>query len=336
MQSQLLGMFGFNFGKDIENDQPQKYNPKWSESMEIDYKSSLPNKLNLKELKTDHRNLMFDSGHCKFEEDQKKFDDYFNEKYGSTFKPLYDKFENGDYKFKDWFKSGSWDISTSNSICDWIFTRLYYFKDFILDPDIKRMCISVMAINNYIRYLPKGVHRASTYLINQKISEKLKEVQEGSNKEQMMLMSGHDDNVSSFIMNFYLENYQCIIDNFKLSAEECFEKIKFSTNIMIEVRKEDQGDLKVVIYYNGKDFSYSSKKEFTISEFIEILQNDNNHDYQAYCVKKTAQSKWIYYSLAISSVFVVALIICLLKENSRKKERELDEQLIDQTNNETL
>ena len=31
----------------------------------------------------------------------------------------------------------------------------------------------------------------------------------------MIIYSGHDDNVASFMMNFFPENYKCIADNFK-------------------------------------------------------------------------------------------------------------------------
>lgn len=169
-------------------------------------------------------------------------------------------------------------------------------------------------------------------------------MQDGVNKEKMMILSGHDENVASFIMNFYLQNYQCIIDNFKSSADECFEKIKFSTNVVIEVRREEGEDLKVLIYYNGRDFSYASKTQFTIDEFIRVLQNDRDGDFQRYCVKEVARSKWLYWVLLISLLLAVVLLMWFLKENEEGKGRKQEneegkggnqEKLIESTENET-
>jgi hypothetical protein len=77
---------------------------------------------------------------------------------------------------KDWFNDDKWDISKANSICDWAFTRLYHFKDFHLDESLKKMCIKVMAFDNYTRYLPVVVGKAVIYPINKRIIQRLREI----------------------------------------------------------------------------------------------------------------------------------------------------------------
>lgn len=72
----------------------------------------------------------------------------------------------------------------------------------------------------------------------------------------MLLLSGHDDNVSIFMQNFWLDNYKCIGDNFKLNSEECFKSIKFTSNIIFEINEEENGEKNISLFYNNKNFSY--------------------------------------------------------------------------------
>ena len=51
-------------------------------------------------------------------------------KYYKVFKTLYDNLEKNGYKVREIFGEKNWTIKRANSICDWIFTRLYYFDDF--------------------------------------------------------------------------------------------------------------------------------------------------------------------------------------------------------------
>lgn len=57
-------------------------------------------------------------------------------KYYKVFKTLYDNLEKNGYKVREIFGEKNWTIKRANSICDWIFTRLYYFDDFQIDEKL--------------------------------------------------------------------------------------------------------------------------------------------------------------------------------------------------------
>lgn len=75
----------------------------------------------------------------------------------------------------------------------------------------------------------------------------------------MVLVSGHDDNLSAFFANFYEDNHLCILKAFdhrfnkKQSFDEktCFMKMKYSSNFVLEVYDE-KGQIYVQILFNGK------------------------------------------------------------------------------------
>jgi len=67
----------------------------------------------------------------------------------------------------------------------------------------------------------------------------------------LIIYSGHDDNVASFMMNFFPENYKCIADNFKSNETPCFEEILFTSNVLMEIH-EEENNFSVILSYNGK------------------------------------------------------------------------------------
>lgn len=43
---------------------------------------------------------------------------------------MYNSFEENEYKFNEWFSEDDWNTDTANVLCDWIYTKVYQFKDF--------------------------------------------------------------------------------------------------------------------------------------------------------------------------------------------------------------
>lgn len=128
-----MGLLGFEYKNKIENDQKNYYNPQWYYQETISNQTTLPHELTLMNILSDEQNQIFDYGKCLFHDEQKEFKKMINEKYGPKFQEIYDLLENNGFKYKEWFDEGSWSVDAANSICDWIFTRIYFFKDFKID-----------------------------------------------------------------------------------------------------------------------------------------------------------------------------------------------------------
>jgi len=87
-------------------------------------------------------------------------------------------------------------------------------------------------------------------------------------------LSGHDDNVSAFINIFFKDNYLCHIKSFDFKynkgaffdEKRCLKKIKFSSNIVIEILEEDQ-----FMYINMKLNGHTLINGMPYNRFNQIL-----------------------------------------------------------------
>lgn len=69
--------------------------------------------------------------------------------------------------------------------------------------------------DNFSRYKDKLYFKTFAHPINQKIIKILNDkIENISNPNKLHILSGHDDNVSTFLMNFNYDNNDCIAKEF--------------------------------------------------------------------------------------------------------------------------
>lgn len=91
----------------------------------------MPHRYSPYAIKNNSNNVLFGVWGCKITNEivNKNFD-RMDRIYSNVFQVLYKNLEKNGYNVKDIFDEDKWTVQRGNSVCDWIFTRVYYFGDF--------------------------------------------------------------------------------------------------------------------------------------------------------------------------------------------------------------
>ena len=122
----------------------------------------------------------------------------------------------------------------------------------------------------------------------------------------MIIYSGHDDNVASFMMNFFPENYKCIADNFKSNETPCFEEILFTSNVLMEIH-EEENNFSVILSYNGKQVL-----TFGVDDLIKKLDQSDKENYKKFCQISSTGYKHFILLLEILLLIITAILIGII------------------------
>ena len=162
---------------------------------------------------------------------------------------MYKNLEKNGYNVRDIFNENKWNIKRCNDACDWIFTRVFYFEDFSIDPELFEQCKLFLAFDNFSRYKDKVYFRTFAHPLNTKILSILSDKIDGKDKpKKFHILSGHDDNVATFLMNLNYDNNECLVKEFDRKFNDgkntelfdnisCFDRLLFTTNIILELVK---------------------------------------------------------------------------------------------------
>lgn len=347
--SQMMGLFEIGDGEEIENDIPKFYNPPFEQKIKrIENKNALPKKAQLIPNKTDMDNIIFDTaGACpKLNKLEGKTSDKKNKNYSKDFKPLYKELQDNGYSSKEWFGVDEYDFSYANLICDWIFTRKFGIKDFIISDNLLEQCSYNLYLNDFARFDDPRVLKTTNHKLLELMLEKLEMFKKNKNENidlRAVFMSGHDDNVASFLLLLKPKNAQCLLDqykrkfnkNYKTNGDknECFYDMAYTSNVIIEL-SEKNSELFINIRFNGQYVKLSeSSNEMKYEDFLNLLKENRDNEFYNNCgasfLEEPSVNNIYFIVIGILVLLTLILIIFVLilhtkYSSQRKKDRVLD------------
>lgn len=326
--SQLLGLYDFGSGYDIDVDKKELYQPPIKDfDIEFEGLSALPKKMQLVPVQTPDNisNWMFgaDTDCPNVKSNMNLSFNTIVDKYNSTFTPLYNVLVKNNFDPRYYLDKDHYDLKDAMKICDYIFTNIWNNINFKFEAELQEHCEVVLNLQLFARFSSEDVRKVYLSKIMTKIKQTLKDKSEGKlDALKFLMLSGHDSNVSAFFNVFRPNNYECIINEYKnkyesdgsikkdwVKDESCIDKIRFTANIIIELRKNvDSKEFFVRLLYNNKEMAIleNGKAEQPLDEFFSIFGQFELDDYEESCGVKVDDN------MNISNLLLIVLILSLL------------------------
>ncbi len=99
----------------------------------------------------------------------------------------------------------------------------------------------------------------STALFEKVLQEIDAKITNSSNPKKLIMFSGHDTNISPSLHFLNLSSFQCIEDIWQKRPLDkylnCEDGPGFASNLIIEVRQDDQSEPYIQVLYNGKQMN---------------------------------------------------------------------------------
>ena len=356
--SQMMGIFELGDGEEIENNSEKFYNPPFEKKIKkIDQKNALPKKMQIVPNRNDRDNLLFESAEAcpKLSGLKDKAYKVKNEKYSTDFEPLFGELEDNGYSSKDWFGVEHYDFGFANLMCDWVFTRHFAVKEFIVSENLIEQCSYNLYLNDFAVFDDENIFKTSSYNIFRLILEKL-EIFKGDDKAEIDLkgvfLSGHDDNVSALLLLLKPDNSNCLLEQYKSKfhknyiqdekikneKNECFYDLGYTTNVIIELY-EQNSELLINIRFNGKYLKLTdNSNDMKYEDFLNLLKNKIDDDFYNNCgasfleEPKLNDIYFIIIGIMVSlSIILIIIVLILHKKYSNKRKSE---KMVDHLNNE--
>lgn len=331
--SHIFGLFGLNKGGDVEFDEKEFYSPPIkSFDLKLDGNYALPQGVQLPpaSLGQKGRNWVFgcDSDCPNLGSKLGPHTADIQNRFNTTFAPLYETLIKNNYDPKKYFGKDYYWIGDAHSICDYFYTKIWNERmDY--DPLLKEQCQYLLSFDLFSIFSVKE-HR-SIYLYNMAtiIKEALQQKSEGKNDAlKMILLSGHDSNVAAFIDLFRENNYKCLAkefaerypstESFKVDIDQsdCVETLLFTSNIIIELRKDNTtGHHDVHFLYNNDEIGFfdGGSNKTSLEDFVKFLNDLTNINFPEACGVNNEifdkQDNVLLIAVIVASVLVIILTL---------------------------
>ena len=354
--AQLLGLFDFGTGPDIENDNSEFYNPP-IENFDIEYKdgkSALPNNMSFLPVinqAKDHSTL-FNANHiCPTLNEN--VGNYMLEKLNdnkSVFEPLYkDLIENG-FLPSLYFNRKTYDIQGGYKVCDIILSRIYSDPDFEIEDKIVDQCELLMlyfAFEMHSKKEYRNTHMTQIYTLLKNV---LTQKSNGKKEElKLLLLSGHDTTLSAFAFLFFPNSEKFVLNLYKkkynkdaLKKEELnkeekgIESIRFTANFVIEVfKKKGESGNRIRIKFNNELLNINKdRSEMLLDDFLNLLENNIDNNFERNCGAYYQHTQIVDYNKyfvawLITFIILLSLLVVLYVITKNSKRRALEESLVE-------
>lgn len=306
-QSQLMGLFDLGSGSTLNYNNKAFYEPPITNfnipsdfgDGGLPFKASLPSIHN----PTAALNRLFvpDTKTCcpKFVATLGKYLLKMNEKYTPYFRPLFLMLKANKYDPKKYNGKDEFDMLGAMNACDIIVANCWSNTDFDCPSVLKEDCLTLHAFGEFAFYMTPENYKTYTTWQNKKIIDTLEHFRDypQERKLSLLMLSAHDTNAAIFLMNFYPENGQCIINQYvrrttsdpaikkSIEPQACYDRIKFSSNVIIELFEKDKPEeFWISARYNNELIPIDGDKtEMSLESFLDVLRGNIDEDFEENC-----------------------------------------------------
>lgn len=261
----------------------------------------------------------------------------------AAFKSVYETLIQNGYTSYEYTGKQEYNFIGAKDVCDFIVARTWNDPKFTANDQLIDQCLDILAFFEMSYFFEKDLYRTYSSKLNQKVIDTLTNYRDYPDQRNrvLTLLSGHDTNIASFLLNFYPENAQCILNKYQriqnfvsereisLSENVCINHIKFTSNFIIELSEKDVKDkFWVTVKLNNKALPIANgSTEISLSEFLTILQQNIDPDFDFNCGADAYQSiakvdSWLLIALALS--FLVIIGLCWIIFNHHKSRKTIE------------
>lgn len=352
--SQIFGLFEGS-GPDIENDNPEFYNPP-IEDFDIVYteKSALPSNIAFLPVinQAMDRNTLFTSEHvCPVLMDklgshvEKKFKDNI-----SVFEPLYKELIQEGFLPTLYVREKEYNIVGAFKVCDLIISKTWNDPDFKVSDSLVDQCKLISLYYSFEMFSDPELRKTRTTELYKLLIDVLTLKSSGKKEDlKLLLLSGHDTNVSAFASLFFPNNDKFALNLYKKKYnqelfnkndvkenEKGIESINFTANFIMEVFKnKGEAGNRIRIKYNNELIKIDNERsEMLLTDFMKLLENNIDKNFESNCGAFFQHPQIIdinkyFIAWLITFIILLSLVVVLYVITKNSKRKALEESLVE-------